>query len=166
MLFVHKLKDIYSAEDQILQALPKMIEEASSEELATAFSEHLEQTKGQVERLDKISELIDQSLTGVRCKGMEGIIKEGEEVMKKDFSSEVKDAGMLAAAQVVEHYEIANYGTLVEWATVMGHDEVADLLQETLDEEMETDEKLTSLAESSINDEAFDMGEEESDDTE
>ena len=146
-LFVEQLKDLYSAENQIIKALPKMIKSASADELKSAFQKHLEQTKGQVERLDQIFEDLDESPRGKKCKGMEGIIKDGEEIVKSDSEPEVRDAGMIAAAQRVEHYEIAGYGTARTYAQLLGRNNWARLLQETLDEEKETNQKLNALAE-------------------
>src|SRR4051794_8556907 len=146
-LLVDHLKDLYSAENQIIKALPKMAKNASSEELSAGFEEHLEQTRGQVERLERICELLEVSPKGKKCAGMEGLIDEGKEIMEEDAEESVLDAGLIAAAQKVEHYEIASYGTARTWAEQLGLTEVAELLQQTLDEEKETDEKLTRLAE-------------------
>jgi ferritin-like metal-binding protein YciE len=146
-LFVEQLKDLYSAENQIIKALPKMIKAASSEELKSAFQEHLEQTKGQVERLDQIFEELDESPRGKKCKGMEGLIAEGKELMEEDAEEDVLDAGLIASAQHVEHYEIAGYGCVRTYAQLLGMDKAAKLLQQTLDEEKETDELLSGLAE-------------------
>ena len=150
-LFVHELKDVYSAEKQLVKALPKMAKAASSEKLREGIEEHLEQTEEQVERLEKIFESLDSSTRGVKCAAMEGLIKEGSEIMGEDAEPAVKDAALIAAAQKVEHYEIAAYGTLVTFANMLGQDEAQKLLQTTLDEEKETDRKLTELAESEIN---------------
>lgn len=146
-LFVGQLKDLYSAENQIIKALPKMIKAASSEELKSAFQEHLEQTKGQVERLDQIFGELDESPRGKKCKGMEGLIAEGKELMEEDAEDDVLDAGLIASAQHVEHYEIAGYGCVRTYAQLLGMDKAAKLLQQTLDEEKETDELLSGLAE-------------------
>jgi len=153
-LFVHELKDLYSAENQILKALPKMAKAASSDELRQAFEEHTEQTREHVERLDRIFAELDMSARGKKCKAVEGLIEEGKEMMKQDAEPSVLDAALIAAAQRVEHYEIAGYGCARTYARLLGHEEAADLLQQTLDEEGETDKKLTSLAESTINAEA------------
>jgi ferritin-like metal-binding protein YciE len=161
-LFVDELKDLYSAENQIIKALPKMIKNANSDELRSAFEEHLEQTKGQVERLDQIFGDLNATARGKKCKGMEGLIEEGKELMEEDVEPEVLDAGLIAAAQKVEHYEIAAYGTARTHAELLGMDEAVDLLQQTLDEEKETDRKLSSIAES-VNVEAAEMEEEEED---
>ena len=150
-LFVHELKDIYSAEKQLVRALPKMAKAASSDRLREGIEEHLEQTEGHVERLEEIFESLDVRARGVKCAAMEGLIKEGSEIMEEDAEPSVKDAALIAAAQKVEHYEIATYGTLVTFANMMGHDKAEKLLQETLEEEKETDRKLTELAESEVN---------------
>lgn len=153
-LLIDQLKDLYSAENQLVKALPKMAKAAESEELRDAFNEHLEQTKGQVERLDQIFEQFEIGRKSKKCKAMEGLIEEGKELMEEDAEPSVLDAGLIGAAQKVEHYEIASYGTARSIAQLLGYDEVAELLQETLDEEAETDKKLTELAESVINVEA------------
>lgn len=153
-LYISELRDLYSAENQILKALPKMAKAASSTELQDAFREHLEQTKTHVERLERIFDRLDTSPKGRKCYGIEGLIEEGKELMGEDAEPEVMDAGLIAAAQKVEHYEMAGYGCVRTYARVLGEDEAADLLQQTLDEEGETDKKLTSLAETLINLEA------------
>jgi len=153
-LLHQELKDLYSAENQLVKALPKMAKAATNEELAAGFTEHLEQTKGHVERLDQIGETLGIALTGHKCKAMEGLIEEGAEMIDEDAEPSVKDAGLIGAAQRVEHYEIAGYGTARALAEKLGHDQVAELLEQTLQEEKETDEKLTELAESAINAEA------------
>ena len=150
-LYVNELKDLYSAEKQIIQALPRMAKKASSPQLKRAFEEHLEQTQGQVERLEKIFESLEGSPRGKKCKGMEGLLEEGKEMMAEDMTPDVLDAALISAAQKVEHYEIAGYGTVCAYAKLLGRDQDANLLQRTLDEEGETDTKLTKLAESSIN---------------
>jgi ferritin-like metal-binding protein YciE len=150
-LFVHELKDLWSAENQILKALPKMAEKASHPELRQAFELHHRQTEEQVRRLEQIFDTLDHQPGGHKCRGMEGLIEEGEEVMDDAETDEVRDAGMIAAAQRVEHYEIAAYGTARTYARMLGRDDAAQLLQQTLDEEGETDKKLTSLAESRVN---------------
>ena len=147
-LFIEELQDLYSAENMILKALPKMIDEASSPELKGAFTQHLEQTRTQVQRLDQI---FDQ-LEGVdrkdkKCKGMKGIIDDAEDFLGEDAGPEVLDAGMIAGAQKVEHYEIAGYGTVRTYANLLGRRDWAQLLQQTLDEEKQTDVKLNQLAE-------------------
>ena len=153
-LFEETLRDIYYAEKAITKALPKMAKKASSEDLAAAFQEHLQQTEGQIERLEQVFKLIEKPARGKKCHAIEGMIEEAEEIIKEAESDTVRDAGMLAAAQAVEHYEISRYGTLVAWAQKLGLSEAAELLEETLDEEKETDEKLSELAESEINAEA------------
>ena len=154
-LYVDELKDLYSAEKQILQALPKMAKKATNAQLKKGFETHLEETRGQVERLDRIFELLGKSSRGKKCKGMEGLLEEGKEMMQEDMEPEVMDAALIAAAQKVEHYEIAGYGTVRTYAQLLGEDQHVKLLQQTLDEEGNTDKKLTQLAESSINVEAL-----------
>ena len=153
-LLEDELKDVYSAENQLVKALPKMAKAASSPELRRAFERHLEETKRQVDRLNQISETLEMKLTGKKCKGMEGLIEEGKEMMSKDLDDDAMDAGLIGAAQKVEHYEIAAYGTARTHAAVLGYNKVVKLLQQTLDEEGATDKKLTALAESIINVEA------------
>lgn len=153
-LLVDELKDLYSAERQIVSALPKMAKKAMHNELRTAFERHLEETKGHVTRLERIAEEMDFSLRGKKCKGMEGLVDEGQEVIS-DFDDEARDAGMVGAAQKVEHYEIAAYGTARTHANMLGLSRVAKLLQQTLDEEARTDKKLTQLAENMVNVEAL-----------
>jgi ferritin-like metal-binding protein YciE len=145
-LYVDELKDLYSAENQLLRALPKMAKAASSEELREGFEEHLEQTKGQVQRLEAIFQSLDANPKGKKCVAMEGLVKEGSEVMEEDLEGAVLDAALISAAQRVEHYEIAAYGTVCEFAKVLGETKHASLLEKTLDEERETDEKLNKLA--------------------
>jgi ferritin-like metal-binding protein YciE len=145
-LMIDELKDLYSAENQILKALPKMIKKATSAELKSGFEKHLEETEGHVERLDKIFQQLDASPRGKKCKGMEGIIADGKELMEKDADPEVMDAGLIGAAQHVEHYEMAGYGCVRTYAELLGLSDVAKLLQKTLDEEKATDEKLTELS--------------------
>jgi ferritin-like metal-binding protein YciE len=159
-LYVEELKDLYSAENQMVKALPKMINAATSEDLRTGFEEHLEQTKGHVSRLEEIFKALEESPKGKKCKGMEGLIKEGGEMIEEDLAPEELDAGLISAAQRVEHYEIAGYGCVSTYAKLLGEDEAASLLRETLEEEKKTDEKLTQLAES-INLEAAGSDEEE-----
>jgi ferritin-like metal-binding protein YciE len=147
-LFILEIQDLYSAEEQILKALPKMAEKANSPELQSAFSQHLQQTRGQMARLDRIFDQIsDVKRDGKKCKGIEGILKEGEDVLKADSEPEVRDAGLIGAAQHVEHYEIAGYGCARTYAQLLGKTDWARLLQETLDEEKQTDQKLNALAE-------------------
>ena len=150
-LFVEELRDLYSAENQILKALPKMSKAATAPELKAAFDQHLKETKGQVERLETIFEGLGKSPKGKTCKAMEGLVEEGSELMKEDIEPAVLDAGLIAAAQRVEHYEMAGYGTVQTYAKLLKNEEAAGLLQQTLDEEKATDEKLTKLAKSSIN---------------
>jgi len=147
-LLEEELRDIYDAEKQLVKALPKMSEAASSEELRAALSEHLEVTKGQVERLERVFEAMGAKVKGKTCAGMKGLIEEGEEVMKEDATEELLDAALIGAAQRVEHYEIAAYGTARTFAETLGKTEIAEMLQETLDEEEEADQKLTEISES------------------
>jgi len=163
-LYVEELRDIYNAEQQILKALPKMMKAASDRELQRAFSTHEKQTQQQVKRLDRIFRELGETPRGKKCKGMEGLLEEGSDLIKERPDPDVLDAGLIAAAQRVEHYEIAAYGTARAYAQQLGHPEQASLLQETLDEEGQTDKLLTALAESSINIEAEepDEGEESS----
>jgi ferritin-like metal-binding protein YciE len=150
-LFEDGLKDIYYAEKKILAALPKMAKATQTEELAAAFEKHRGETAQQVERLEQVFEMLDQQPKGKKCPGIEGIIEEGEEIMDEFKGLRALDAGLLAAAQAVEHYEITRYGTLIAWADKLGLSEAVPLLQETLDEEVETDETLTQLAETAVN---------------
>lgn len=154
-LLVDELKDIYSAESQIVKALPKMVKGASSPELKRAFERHLEETRRQVERLNQIGEALDIKMTGKKCKGMAGLIEEGKELLEEDLDENAIDAGLIGAAQKVEHYEIAAYGTARTHASLLGYTKVARLLQQTLNEEEATDKKLTQLAERVINAEAL-----------
>lgn len=153
-LFLHLLKDIYNAEKQLVKALPKMAKAAASDKLMAGFEEHLDQTEGHVERLETIFKSLGVPARGTKCAAMEGLVEEGSEMIDEDAEPAVKDAGLIAAAQKVEHYEIATYGTLVAFAELLGHADAVELLQQTLDEEKATDEKLTQLAESEINLEA------------
>src|ERR1700722_19651272 len=150
-LFLDTLKDIYYAEKQILKALPKMAKAAHSDELRTAFEKHHGETEGQVERLEKVFELIDKPARAKTCDAIQGILDEGKEIMDEYKGSEALDAGMLAAAQAVEHYEISRYGTLKQWAQQLGMREAVRLLDETLQEEKKTDEALTVLAKDAVN---------------
>lgn len=152
-LYTDLLKDLYSAEKQIAKALPKMAKAAQSPDLQKAFNDHLKQTERQAERIEKIFSEMDGSPRGKKCVGMEGLIKEGDEAMKST-EKDAMDAALIAAAQKVEHYEISSYGTARSWAQRMGHDKAARILQETLDEESRTNEKLTQIAESHANVEA------------
>jgi ferritin-like metal-binding protein YciE len=147
-LFVEQLRDLYDAENQLIKALPKMAEGANSDELRQGFEEHLEQTKGHAQRIEQIFQQLGEKVKGKKCKGMEGLIKEGNETLEEDIADEnVQDAAIIAAAQRVEHYEIAGYGTARTFANLLGEDEAASLLEQTLEEEKETDAKLTQLAE-------------------
>lgn len=147
-LFVEQLRDLYDAENQLIKALPKMAEGANSDELRQGFEEHLEQTKGHAQRIEQIFEQLGEKVKGKKCKGMEGLIKEGSETLEEDIAGEnVQDAAIIAAAQRVEHYEIAGYGTARTFAKLLGEDKAASLLEQTLQEEKETDAKLTQLAE-------------------
>jgi len=154
-LYVEELKDLYSAEKQILQALPKMVKKATHPQLKAAFQEHLEVSQGHLQRLDQIFDALGKSPRGKKCKAMEGLIEEGKETMQEDMDDDVMDAALIAAAQRVEHYEIAGYGTVRTYAQLLGDKNAAKLLQQTLDEEGDADKKLTQLAESSINVEAM-----------
>jgi ferritin-like metal-binding protein YciE len=147
-LYINELRDIYNAETQLTKALPKMAKAAASDELRAGFEEHLEQTKGHVERLEQIFNDLNEKPTGKKCKGMEGLIEEGSEMIKEDeLEGEALDAGLISAAQRVEHYEIAAYGCVRTYANLLGEDDAAELLEQTLNEEKETDRKLTKLAE-------------------
>lgn len=153
-LFVHELKDIYSAERQITKALPKMAKAAQSDALRAGFEEHLAQTEQHIERLEAIFSRMGVSPGRQKCAGMEGLLKEGQQLLDEHLTDDVRDAGMIAAAQKVEHYEIAAYGTLAAYARLLGMEDALALLEETLDEEKRTDRRLTDLAESSVNFEA------------
>ena len=154
-LYLEQLKDLHSAEEQIIDALPKMIEKASHAELRQAFELHLRQTREQLRRLDEIGQRAGQKLTGHKCKGMEGVLEEGEEMLKERADSDVLDAALISAAQRVEHYEIAGYGCARTYARLLGLNDDAKILQQTLDEEGDTDHLLTDLAERVINIEAL-----------
>ena len=160
-LYIDELKDLYSAETQLVKALPKMAKKASAPELKKAFEDHLEETKGHVERLEEIFGTLEEKPTGKTCKGMKGLIEEGQEVIDEDGDEAVLDAALIGAAQRVEHYEIAGYGVARTFATILGETDAADLLQETLDEEGEADKLLTQIAEEDINFEAASEEEEE-----
>jgi ferritin-like metal-binding protein YciE len=153
-LLIHELKDLYSAEKQLTKALPKMGKAATSEDLQRAIEEHLEETQGHVERLETIFGQLEVSHRGAKCVAMEGLITEGKHILEEDMEDDVRDAAIIAAAQRVEHYEIAGYGCARTFAQQLGHDQVATLLQETLDEEKAADEKLTEIAVQSVNVEA------------
>ena len=150
-LYTEELRDLYNAENQLLKALPKMAKAASSEELKDAFEKHLEQTKGHVERLEQVFKELDERPKGKICRAMKGLIQEGSEILEQDGDESVRDAGIIVAAQKVEHYEIAGYGSARTFAHLLGQNKAAELLQTTLDEESETNELLTRLAESIIN---------------
>src|SRR6478609_62069 len=153
-LYLQQLKDLHSAESQLIKALPKMAKAARNPDLRNAFIEHLEQTKGHLERLKQVGEKLGKRLAGHTCAAMKGLIEEGSEWIGEDAAAEVMDAGIIAAAQRVEHYEMAGYGAARTFARLLGHNEMAETLQKTLDEEGDADEKLTELAESEINVEA------------
>lgn len=153
-LFHDTLKDIYYAEKKILTALPKMAKAAHSEDLRAAFQKHHRETEGQVQRLEKVFQLIEEPAKGKKCAAIEGILEEGQEIMEEYKGSPALDAGLLAGAQAVEHYEISRYGTLKAWAEKLGLPQAAKLLDQTLTEEKNTDEALTELAESAVNQEA------------
>ncbi len=150
-LFVDELKDLYSAEKQLLKALPKMAKAASSAKLRKGFEDHLRQTEGHVERLENIFEQLGVKPRGPKCEAMEGLIEEGKRMMNEDAEPAVMDAALIAAAQRVEHYEMAGYGTVRSFARMLGHDQAERLLQKTLEEESQTNEKLTKLAETEVN---------------
>jgi ferritin-like metal-binding protein YciE len=154
-MYVDLLKDLYSAEKQLVKALPKIAKSAQSSDLQKAFQDHLRQTEGHVERIERIFSDLEGSPRGKKCVGMEGLIEEGSELMKEDAEPEVLDAGLIAAAQKVEHYEIASYGTARAWAQRLGYNDATRLLQQTLEEESAANEKLTRIAESHINVEAM-----------
>jgi ferritin-like metal-binding protein YciE len=150
-LFIEELKDLYSAEQQITKALPKMAKKATSPELRRAFENHLTQTEGHVTRLEQVFESLEEKPKGKLCKGMQGLLEEGEEMMKEDAAPEVMDAALISVAQRVEHYEIAGYGTVCTYADEMGHTVAKSLLGQTLNEEEITDKTLTQLAEQRVN---------------
>lgn len=152
--YMDLLKDLYSAEKQLVKALPKMAKNAQAADLQRAFEEHLKQTENQVERIERIFSELEGSPRGKKCVGMEGLIEEGNELLKEDAEPEVLDAGLIAAAQKVEHYEIAGYGTARAWAHRLGYHDAAKLLEQTLEEESMANEKLTRIAESHVNMEA------------
>lgn len=160
-LFTDELKDLYSAEKQILRALPKIVRATSTDSLREALEEHLEQTEGHVERLEEIFEHLEMSPGRKKCKGMEGLLVEGEEHFSEHEEGALRDAAIIAAAQRVEHYEIAAYGTALAYARELGMDEAAQLLESTLEEERGADERLSEIAEAEVNEEAASMDEEE-----
>ena len=153
-LFLEELADIYNAEQQLTKALPKMAKAAESEELRQAFDEHLEQTEEQISRLDQVFESLGEKMKRKTCKAMQGLIEEGNEVLQEHKGNPAIDAALIAAAQKVEHYEIATYGTLCTWADQMGHQDALDLLKQSIEEEETTDERLTELAETIANERA------------
>ena len=165
-LYIDELRDIYDAEQQLVKALPKMAKAATNEELRAAFEQHLEQTEEHVARLERVFEELGEKPKRKTCEAMKGLVEEGKQLMEEDADEDVMDAGLIAAAQKVEHYEIATYGTLRTYAEMLGFDEQADILQETLDEEKDTDDNLTELAVSCINLEAADEDEEEEEEEE
>jgi len=154
-LYTSELRDLYNAENQLLKALPKMAKAASSAELKDAFEKHLEETKSHVERLEKVFEELDENPKGKTCRAMKGLVEEGSEILQQDGEESVLDAGIIVAAQKVEHYEIAGYGSVRTFARLLGRNKAAELLQTTLEEESETNELLNKLAESIINPEAI-----------
>jgi ferritin-like metal-binding protein YciE len=157
-LFEDELKDIYWAEKALTKAIPRMAKNATSEELVSALNDHLEVTRGHVERLEESFKILGKAARAKKCDAMEGLVKEAEGIMEDTEEGVVRDAGIISAAQKVEHYEIATYGTLCAFAKTLGEDEVATLLHQTLDEEKEADQTLTEIAESSINVEAEEQG--------
>jgi ferritin-like metal-binding protein YciE len=159
-LYINELKDLYNAETQLVKALPKMAKASSNAELRQAFEEHLRQTSEQVSRLEQIFDMLGEKPTGKKCVAMEGLVKEGAETMKEEYSDPVMDAALIGAAQRVEHYEIAGYGTVKAFAGLLGENEHVSLIEQTLEEEKQTDEKLTQLAED-INSQAVEGQEEE-----
>jgi ferritin-like metal-binding protein YciE len=155
--FIEELRDTYDAEKQLTKALPKIAKAATSPDLRAAIEAHLEETKGHVERLEEVFASLDEKVRGKHCEGIAGIIEEGKSIMEEEFDEATMDACLIAAAQRSEHYEMAAYGTLVAWAKAMGHNDAAELLEQTLEEEKAADEKLTSIAEAGINREAAEM---------
>ena len=167
--FIDELRDTYDAEKQLTKALPKLAKTSSNPELRQAFESHLEETRGQIERLEQIFESLDEKVRGKHCEGIAGIIEEGKSIMEEDFDDTTMDACLIAAGQRAEHYEMAAYGTLIAWAQALGHSDAAELLQQTLDEEKAADETLSDLAEGGINQsaaDATDSEDEESDEKE
>lgn len=156
-LFIDELRDLYDAEHQLIKALPKMAEASHSTELRSGFEEHLEQTKNHARRIEQIMDSIGESPKGKKCKGMQGLVSEGSEVIKEGYDGAVSDSAVIAAAQRVEHYEIAAYGCARDYAELLGETDAASLLSQTLEEEKQTDEKLTSIAEQ-VNREALSQG--------
>lgn len=150
-LFEHQLKDIYSAESQLIAAFPKMIDHAYSDKLKKAFTDHFEETETHLERLENISSELNTNIVGETCKGMKGLLSEAKAFMNEDTETNVRDAGLIASAQRIEHYEIAAYGTVVEYAKILGHHELARLLEQSLKEETDANKKLNNLAIDLIN---------------
>ena len=165
-MLVDEIKDLYHAEKQLTKALPKMAKAATHDDLREAFESHLEETRAQVTRLEEVFAALDEPVKAKPCAGMKGIIEEGSDLMQEDAEGSVLDAGLIASAQRAEHYEIGAYGTCVAWARLLGHSEAADLLEQTLEEEKAADEKLSSLAESEINQAAVAEGREEEEEEE
>ncbi|HEV7365986.1 MAG TPA: ferritin-like domain-containing protein [Gemmatimonadales bacterium] len=157
-LFLEELRDMYNGEKQITRALPKMAKAAENPELQQAFTKHLKETEGQIQRLEKIFQQLGEAVRGKTCKGLQGILEEGKEMMEEDGEEAVLDAALISAAQKVEHYEIASYGCLRTYAQLLGHDEVVRLLEQNLAEEEAADKKLTQLGESGINEAAAAVG--------
>lgn len=153
-LFVDEIRDLYNAEKQLIKALPKMAKNASADDLRMAIEAHLEETRGQVERLERVFELLDEKPRGKHCAGIAGIIEEASDLIEEEEEGAVLDAGLVAGAQRAEHYEMAAYGSVIAWANVMGHTDVAELLEETLEEEKAADAKLSKLAIHGINEAA------------
>ena len=164
--FIDELRDAYDAEKQLIKALPKLAKASTSPDLRAAFESHLEETRGQVEKLEQVFASLDEKVRGKHCDGIAGIIEEGKSVMEEDFDDDTMDACLIASGQRAEHYEMAAYGTLVAWAKAMGHDEAAGLLEEILEEEKAADEKLTDLAEGGINESAASAAHPEGEDVE
>jgi ferritin-like metal-binding protein YciE len=164
--FIDELRDAYDAEKQLTKALPKMAKAASSPALRTAFEAHLEETRGQIERLEQVFGGLDEKVRGKHCDGIAGIIEEGKGVMEEDFDDATMDACLIAGGQRAEHYEMAAYGTLIAWAKALGHMDAVDLLQQNLDEEEAADEKLSALAEGGINQSAADKAHTDEEDEE
>ena len=154
--FIDELRDTYDAEKQLTKALTKLAKASSNPKLRQAFESHLQETRGQIDRLEQVFESLDEKVRGKHCDGIAGIIEEGKSIMEEHFDEATRDACLIAAGQRAEHYEMAAYGTLIAWARAMGHDDAADLLQQNLDEEKAADEKLSALAEGGINQEAAD----------
>jgi ferritin-like metal-binding protein YciE len=164
--FLDELRDCYDAEKQLVKALPKMARSATSPDLREALESHLQETQGHVDRIEQIFGALDEKVRGKHCEGIAGIIEEGKAIMEEDFDGNTMDAALIAAGQRAEHYEMAAYGTLIAWARAMGHTDVVNLLQDTLDEEKAADEKLTELAEGGINQEAADAAHSDGDEQE